>query len=65
MLFHAALELGYPSPIAIAHQAVHLSLEHAQIAEHLRFEFIHHPHPPDSTISASARCCSIKMPGAG
>jgi hypothetical protein len=64
MLFHTPLEVGNPTAIAIAHQTAHLRFEHAQIAEHLRFEFIHHPHPPDPILSASARPCSIKIPAA-
>ncbi len=64
MLFHAALEVGNPPTIAIAHQTAHLRFEYAQIAEHLRFEFIHHPHPPDPILSAPARSFSIKIPAA-
>jgi len=48
MLLHAAFEIRDAAAVAIAHQAVHLGLQYAQVAEHLRFEFIHHPHPPDS-----------------
>ena len=62
MLFHTALEVGDPPAVPIAHQTAHLCLEHAQIAEHLRFEFIHHPHPPDPIFSASARLRSINIP---
>ena len=64
MLFYTALEVGNPPAVAIAHQTAHLRFEYAQIAEHLCFEFIHHPHPPDPILSASARSCSIKIPAA-
>ena len=46
--FHAVLEVGEAAAIAIAHQAVHLRFKDREIAEDLCFEFIHHPHPPDS-----------------
>ena len=58
VLFHAPFQVRYPAPISIPHQTAHLSFQDAQIAKHLRFEFIHHPHPPDSGTVARirARC---------
>jgi hypothetical protein len=64
MLFHTPFEVGNPPAIAITHQTAHLRFEHAQIAEHLRFEFIHHPHPPDPILFASSRSFSINIPAA-
>ena len=42
--FHAALQIGQASAVAVAHQTGHLRLQHTQIADHLGFEFIHHAH---------------------
>ena len=44
----APLQFCDTSAIAVAHKTGHLRLQYAQIAQHLRFKFIHHPHPPDS-----------------
>jgi hypothetical protein len=49
VLFDAPLQFRDPPAIAVAHEPVHLRLQDAQIAQYLCFEFIHHPHPPDST----------------
>jgi hypothetical protein len=41
---HAMFQLGDTAAIPVAHQAIHLRLQEIQIAEHLRFEFVHHSH---------------------
>ncbi len=47
---HAAFQIGQASAITVAHQAAHLRFQHAQIADHLGFEFIHHAHVPHSVL---------------
>ena len=42
---HAPLQLRELAAASIAHQRGHLGFERAQVAQHLRFEFIHHSHP--------------------
>ncbi len=49
MTVHAPLEFSQTPAVAITDQAGHLRLKHAQIAEYLSFEFIHHPHPVSYT----------------
>jgi hypothetical protein len=48
MALKAALHFRDAAAIPVAHQTSHLGLQDAQIAQHLRFEFIHHPHLLDS-----------------
>src|SRR3954468_16725153 len=56
VLLHPALEVRHTPPVAVTHQSIHQSFQYAQIAEHLRFEFVYHPHPPDSGSVVSAQC---------
>jgi hypothetical protein len=44
VVFHAAFEVGDAAAVAVAGETVHLRFENAQVAEDLRFEFIHHAH---------------------
>jgi hypothetical protein len=48
MLLHTPFKIGDAPTIAIAHEPGHLLLKHAEVAEYLGFEFIHHPHSLDS-----------------
>jgi hypothetical protein len=41
---HTPLQIGEAPAVAVAHQPSHLRLQHAQIAQHPGFEFIHHAH---------------------
>ena len=44
MLLHAPFKIGDAPTIAIAHEPGYLLVKHAEVAEYLGFEFIHHPH---------------------
>jgi hypothetical protein len=58
---HAPFEFRHSPAIAIAHELIHVRLQHAQIAQHLRFKLIHHPHcgDPPVRMALPALKCSI------
>src|ERR1035441_9206202 len=60
--FYPSLQISDAPAVAIARQAGHLRLQHAQIAQDLSFEFIHHPHPTDSIYWFSAKNDAVHNP---